>query len=169
MEHFEFAFGAVAPANVLEDEDVAIGNHIGIAIQQSASAFIRTGDAIGCAVHEHGQGLVSRAWRVDFCVKFHCVAHGDHHFGFVEQSGVVDGLLLGGTEAGRKEKRCCNYNEKNKKEPVHRASFLAWREDEERSFATMQGAFVWQLGSRTGRCRILQKLLACAFLSVTNP
>src|SRR5260221_305631 len=40
MQHFEFAFGAVAAANVLKDEDVAVGKHFRVAEEMAAHAFI---------------------------------------------------------------------------------------------------------------------------------
>src|SRR5271155_2278172 len=52
-EHYEFSFGAVAPANVLEGEDVAVGDHVGVAEEHAGEAFIGAGNAVSSAIHEN--------------------------------------------------------------------------------------------------------------------
>ena len=78
-EHHEFAFGAIAPANVLEHKDVAIGVHLGVA------ADILDGNAVGGALEEDWERARDLLGCVDLGVELHSVAHGNHDFFFVEE------------------------------------------------------------------------------------
>src|SRR5437764_14610476 len=60
--HDEFAFGAIAAANVLKDEDVALGNHLGVAVEDAAVALFVFAEAIGRALKDDGQRLRGVFW-----------------------------------------------------------------------------------------------------------
>ena len=94
--HDEFAFRAVASANILKHEDVAFGNQFGIAVEDAAVTFGIVAKTIRGALEDNGQGLGCVLGRIDFCVQLHAVARRDHDLRFIEELRVVGPLLLRG-------------------------------------------------------------------------
>ena len=93
--HDERAFGAVAAADVLKDEDVAVGNHLAVEIELPRVAFLIVCEAVGSAREEEWERLLGVFRDVNFGVELDAVARGNHHVGFAEYGGVV-GRLGGG-------------------------------------------------------------------------
>ena len=92
--HDEFAFRAVAAANVLKDEDVAFRNHFRVAAEFAAVALLVVAQAIRRALKDHGQRLRGGFWRINFRVQLQAVARRDHDVSFVEERRIVGAFLL---------------------------------------------------------------------------
>ncbi len=84
-KHDELAFRAITAANILKSEDVALGNHIGIPVDQVADALVSAGDAVRSPIHENRQRRSCFFRGVDLGVQLRAVAHGNHHFHLVEE------------------------------------------------------------------------------------
>ena len=102
--HDEFALRAVAAANVLKHEDVAVRNHLGVAAELAAVALFVVAQAIGRALKDDGQRFGGVLRGIDFTVELHAVAGGDHDVGLVEERGVIGTFLLRSGDE-RKEKK----------------------------------------------------------------
>ena len=78
--HDELAFGLVASADVLEDEEVAFAGEVFLAgFEEGFGA----GVAVGGALDEEGEFFGGGGGgAVEFGVEFYAVAHGDHVIGF---------------------------------------------------------------------------------------
>ncbi len=91
--HDECAFGSEPAADVLKDEDVAVGHKLAVGLAHQGLGEL--GDAVGRSLDQERQ-RAGRGLRLeDDRVELHAVAHGDHHLGHGE-GRVRAGLGLAG-------------------------------------------------------------------------
>src|SRR5580704_4262015 len=106
-KHDELTFGAIAPANILKRKDVALRNQVPVTIDHVADALVRAGDSVGRPAKENRQRRSGVLRLVELGVQLHAIAHGNHHFAFVEERAKVGALTLwSGSKTGHEQKTC---------------------------------------------------------------
>ncbi len=88
--HYELALGFEASADILESEDVTIGDQVPVAFTQTPLVVVR---AIGSALEQYGQRLPGGARHKNNGVQLGAIAHRDHRVGLDEYRGDVRGIL----------------------------------------------------------------------------
>ena len=94
-QHHKPALGAVAPANILKDEDVALRNEFLITTELPAKTLFVVVQTVRRPLEDEGQRLGRVLRRVDFGVQADAVAHGDHHVSLLENLAEIRPVLAG--------------------------------------------------------------------------